>query len=124
MTESAHTTTDIHLESVFEEHIVQSLVSQQGYIERTCASDYEVGLAIDKELLIQFLKTTQPDAWQSLEDHYSGSAENELFKRLEQALKSAPTHKVRNCVRIAGSLSLRSLSACHDRSSCGNDLGY
>ncbi len=94
MTDTAHTTTDIHLESVFEEHIVQSLVSQQEYIERTCATDYNVGLAIDKELLIQFLKTTQPDAWQSLEDYYSGSAESELFKRLEQALKSAPTHKV------------------------------
>ena len=94
MTETAHTTTDIHRESVFEEHIVQSLVSQQGYIERTCATDYDVGLAIDNELLIQFLKTTQPDAWQSLEEHYSGSAEGELLKRLEQALKSAPTHKV------------------------------
>jgi type I restriction enzyme R subunit len=94
MTETAHTTTNIHLESVFEEHIAQSLVSQQGYIERTCSTDYDVGLAIDKELLIQFLKTTQPDAWQSLEDHYSGSAESELLKRLEQALKNAPTHKV------------------------------
>jgi type I restriction enzyme R subunit len=94
MTDTAHTTTDIHLESVFEEHIVKCLVNDQGYIERTCATDYEVPLALDKELLIQFLKTTQPDAWQSLEDHYSGSAESELLKRLEQALRNQPTHKV------------------------------
>ncbi len=94
MTETSHTTTDIHRESVFEEHIVKCLVSDQGYIERTCATDYDVPLALDKELLVQFLKTTQPDAWQSLEDHYSGSAESELLKRLEQALKNAPTHKV------------------------------
>jgi type I restriction enzyme R subunit len=89
-----HTTTGIHLESVFEEHIVQSLVSQQGYVERMCATDYDVPLALDKELLTQFLRTTQPDAWQSLEDHYSGSAESEILKRLEQALRNQPTHKV------------------------------
>jgi type I restriction enzyme, R subunit len=94
MTDTEHTTTDIHLESVFEEHIVKCLVNDQGYIERTCATDYDVGLALDTELLFQFLKATQPDAWQSLEDHYSGSAESELLKRLEQALRTQPTHKV------------------------------
>lgn len=94
MKETAHTTTDIHRESVFEEHIVGSLVRDQGYIERTCATNYDVGLALDKELLIRFLKTTQPDVWQSLEDYYSGSAESELMKRLEHALRNQPTHKV------------------------------
>ena len=94
MTDTAHTATDIHRESVFEEHIVKCLVSDQGYIERTCATDYDVPLALDKELLVQFLKTTQPDAWQSLEAHYSGSAESELLNRLEQALRTQPTHKV------------------------------
>ena len=94
MTETTHTTTDIHLESVFEEHIIGTLVGGQGYIERTCTTDYDVGLALDKELLFQFLKTTQPDAWKSLEGQYNDSAESELLKRLEQALKNAPTHKV------------------------------
>lgn len=94
MTETTHTTADIHQERVFEEHIVGCLLSDQGYLERTCATHYDVGLALDKELLIQFLQATQPDAWQSLEDHYSGSAESELLKRLEQALRTQPTHKV------------------------------
>ena len=94
MTETAHTTADIHRESVFEEHIVQSLVSQQGYVERACATDYDVPSALDQELLLRFLQTTQPKAWQTLEEHYSGSAESELLKRLEQALRHSPTHKV------------------------------
>ena len=76
MTDTAHTNTDIHLESVFKEQIVKCLVSDQGYIERTCATDYDASLALDKGLLVQFLKTIQPDVWQSLEDHYSGSAES------------------------------------------------
>ena len=94
MLKQTYRTNDIHFESVFEEHIVKCLVSDQGYIERTCAMDYDVSLALDKELFFKFLKTTQPDAWQSLEDHYSGSAESELLKRLEQALRNQPTHKV------------------------------
>jgi type I restriction enzyme, R subunit len=107
MPEQPHTTTDIHLESVFEEHIVGCLVSDQGYIERTCATDYDAPLALDKELLFQFLKTTQPDAWQSLEDHYSGSAESELLKRLEQTLRNQPTHKVlRDGLRLVPNINL------------------
>lgn len=94
MADHTHTTTDIHQESVFEEHIVGCLVREQGYVKRTCATDYDVPRALDKELLIGFLKTTQPNAWQSLEDHYSSSAGGELLKRLEQALQNQPTHKV------------------------------
>jgi type I restriction enzyme R subunit len=45
-------------------------------------------------LLFRFLRTTQPDAWQVLEDHYSAQAEAEVLKRLEQALKQNPTHVV------------------------------
>jgi len=91
---SNHTTADIHQEKVFEEHIVSCLTSQQGYIERTCASDYDVARALDPELLFRFLKTTQPEVWQVLEDHYSTQAETEVLKRLEKALKDNPTHIV------------------------------
>ncbi len=91
---AAHTTADIHQEKVFEEHIVACLIEDQGYIERNCPSDYDVGYALDTELLFRFLKTTQPDAWQTLEDHYSAQAESEVLKRLDQALKQNPTHIV------------------------------
>ena len=88
------TTADIHREKVFEAHIVARLVADQGYLERDCAAHYDVALALDPELLVRFLKSTQPDAWQQLEDHYSTQAEAELLKRLEKALRDAPTHVV------------------------------
>jgi len=94
MTEETHTTADIHQEKVFEAHIVGCLTSKQGYIERDCASHYRVAYAVDTELLFRFLKTTQAEAWQSLEDHYSEQAEAEMLKRLEKALKDNPTHVV------------------------------
>ncbi len=94
MSESRHTTADIHQEKVFEAHIVACLTARQGYIERDCAAHYDVAHALDTELLFRFLKTTQPEAWQTLEEHYSAQAEAEVLKRLEQALKQHPTHVV------------------------------
>src|SRR6056297_3533095 len=101
MSDQTHTTADIHQEKVFEAHIVASLTRDQGYIQRDCASDYDVARALDTELLFRFLKSTQPDAWQTLEDHYSTQAESEVLKRLEQALKQNPTHLVlRNGIQL------------------------
>lgn len=93
MTET-HTTADIHQEKVFEAHILACLTQDQGYIERSCMTDYSVAYALDTELLFRFLKTTQPEVWQTLEDHYSAQAEAEVLKRLEKALKDNPTHLV------------------------------
>jgi type I restriction enzyme, R subunit len=75
---STHTTADIHQEKVFETHIVNCLTQEQEYIERDCAEHYDVAHALDTELLFRFLKTTQPDAWQTLEDHYSAQADRAL----------------------------------------------
>lgn len=91
---TTHTTADIHQEKVFEAHIVACLTGDQGYLERNCASHYDVAHALDTELLFRFLKTTQPDAWRVLEDHYSAQAEAEVLKRLDKALKEHPTHVV------------------------------
>jgi type I restriction enzyme R subunit len=85
---------EIHKEAVFETHIVSCLTQEQGYVERDCAAHYDVSLALDTGLLFQFLKTTQPDAWKTLESHYSGAAEAEVLKRLEKSLKEHPTHVV------------------------------
>lgn len=98
---TTHSTADIHQEKVFEEHIVASLTSGLGYIERDCTSHFDVGMALDTELLFQFLRNTQPDAWKVLEDHYSAQAESEVLKRLEKALKDNPTHVVlRNGIKL------------------------
>lgn len=93
MSES-YTHSTIHREAVFEEHIVACLVKEQGYLQRDCAQHYDLARALDTELLLRFLKTTQPEGWQVLEDHYSAQAEAELLKRLEKALRDNPTHVV------------------------------
>lgn len=87
-------TASLHQEHVFEQHIVECLVNHQDYQQRDCALHYDAATAVDKGLLFQFLKSTQPDAWKTLEDHYRTEAENEVIKRLEKALKEHPTHKV------------------------------
>jgi type I restriction enzyme R subunit len=98
---TTHSVADIHQEKVFEEHIVTCLTSGLGYVDRDCPSHYNVGLALDTELLFQFLRDTQPDAWKVLEDHYSAQAESEVLKRLEKALKDNPTHVVlRNGIKL------------------------
>ncbi|MEO0818248.1 MAG: DEAD/DEAH box helicase family protein [Pseudomonadota bacterium] len=89
-----HTAADIHQEKVFEAHIVACLTADQAYVERDCASHYDVAHALDTELLFRFLKNTQPDAWQVLEDHYNAQAEAEVLKRLDKALKDNPTHVI------------------------------
>ncbi|KAA8610223.1 type I restriction endonuclease subunit R [Salipiger aestuarii] len=91
---TTHTTADIHQEKVFEAHIIACLTQNQGYIERDCPSHYDVAHALDPELLFRFLKDTQPEAWQVLEDHYSAQAEAEVLKRLDKALKDNPAHVV------------------------------
>jgi type I restriction enzyme, R subunit len=87
-------TASLHQEHVFEQHIVECLVNHQDYLQRDCALHYDAATAVDKGLLFQFLKSTQPDAWKTLEDHYPNEAENEVIKRLEKALKEHPTYKV------------------------------
>lgn len=87
-------TASLHQEHVFEQHIVECLVNHHDYLQRDCALHYDAATAVDKGLLFQFLKSTQPDAWKTLEDHYRSEAQNEVIKRLEKALKEHPTHKV------------------------------
>ena len=94
MSDQTHTTADIHQEKVFEAYIVACLKDDHGYRERVCVDHYDVPLALDTGLLFEFLRSTQPDAWQTLEDHYEDQSEAEVLKRLERALKEKPTHVV------------------------------
>jgi type I restriction enzyme, R subunit len=79
-----------HLENVVEGHLVQQLVEQQGYVERTM-QHYDRSNALDPELIVEFIKSTQPDAWAKLEAQYATSAEAEFFKSLVNALKTRST---------------------------------
>lgn len=93
MTAKTFAALDLHQEKVVQEHCVSQLVTQQSYIERS-PDDFDRRSALDRDLMLQFVKRTQPDEWQKLEDHYSASASDEFFKQLERNLKSRSTLNV------------------------------
>lgn len=93
---TSHTASNLHKEDVLQEHLIESLVSTQGYLRRVGSEKsrgyegkihFDKPLAMDCELVIRFLKETQAESWEKLEQHYSGSAEDVLFKQLDKALK-------------------------------------
>jgi type I restriction enzyme, R subunit len=85
-----HTADKIHREVVLEQHLVEQLVANQGYIERL-PENYDKATALDKDLVFQFIQETQSEEWDKLENHYKTSAKDEFFNQLEKALKTRDT---------------------------------
>ncbi len=90
MTDETYNQDNIHTERAFQNHLINQLIKQQNYIKRD-NTDYDKEAALDKELLIQFIKDTQNEEWVKLEEQYSTSTEKEFFKQLEKALKQRGT---------------------------------
>ena len=84
MTISAHS---LHKEKVLQDHLIAELVSGAGYEHRDPKVDYDRALAMDKALVLRFVRNTQPEAWEKLSQHYTASAEDVFFKQLDKALK-------------------------------------
>jgi type I restriction enzyme R subunit len=89
-----------HREIVLEDHLVEQLVTCQGYRERQPVH-YDRPNALDKALVLEFVQRTQAGEWAKLVAHYSGSAEDEFFKQLDRALKQRGTLDVlRNGLKL------------------------
>ncbi|MBU2653493.1 DEAD/DEAH box helicase family protein [Acidomonas methanolica] len=89
---------------MLEVHLCKALLERQGYRPRR-PEDYDRTSALDKTLVIEFVKATQPDEWAKLESHYGPSAEAEFFKQLEQGLKQRGTLDVlRNGLKLVPNL--------------------
>jgi len=84
---SMHSTHSIHKEQVLQDHLIDRLISHEGYERRDAPADFDRALAMDKALVLRFVRETQPDEWAKLEAHYTASAEDTFFKQLEKALK-------------------------------------
>lgn len=94
----------VHREEVLEVHLCAALVEKQGYRARD-PEDYDRASALDKALVLEFVRGTQADEWASLGAHYGASAEDEFFKQLEQALKQRGTLDVlRNGLKLVPNL--------------------
>ena len=62
----------------FEDYIIERLVQDDGYIERSHIH-YDEKFAIDRELLLKFLSDTQPDAMAALRKIYQDRLEDTLI---------------------------------------------
>ncbi len=85
-----HAAQNAHQEIVLEQHMVDHLMASQGYVARQ-PDEYDRALAMDRGLVLRFVKETQPDEWRKLEAQYTTAAEAEFFKQLEKALKTRGT---------------------------------
>ncbi len=104
---TAFTDTSVHKEAVVEQRLVEQLVTGLGYEERTPA-DYDRALALDKGILLRFLRETQPEEWRKLEKQYAGSAEGEFFKQLDKNLARFGTlHLLRNGMKLVPGIHVR-----------------
>jgi type I restriction enzyme R subunit len=101
------TSGNLHREERVEEHLVERLVAEQGYLQRS-DEQYDRALALDKELVLRFLRETQPGEWQKLEKQYAGSAEKEFFTQLEKNLKAFGTlHLLRQGMKMIPDVTFR-----------------
>lgn len=95
---------NVHREEVLEIHLCKALVEQQGYRPRA-PEDFDRASALDKAMVLSFVKATQADVWSKLEGQYGASSEAEFFKQLEQGLKQRGTLDVlRNGVKLVPNL--------------------
>ncbi len=74
-------------ESGFEEFIEQELVSLHGYQSRP-ASVYDKKLCMDTELVLSFVRSTQPDVWAQLEEQLGEETESKFLARLDEEITS------------------------------------
>lgn len=67
--------------------------------------DYDRASAMDKALVLDFVKATQGEQWAMLQSHYGASSDAEFFKQLEQGLKQRGALDVlRNGIKLVPNL--------------------
>jgi type I restriction enzyme, R subunit len=82
-----HSAHSVHRERVLQDHVIDQLVTGEGYRQCDPGTDYDRALAMDKALVLRFVRDTQPEEWDKLAAHYSASAEDTFFAQLARALK-------------------------------------
>jgi len=61
-------------------HVVKTLV-ENGYTERL-SENYNQELFLDAEILINFIKSTQPEEWEKLQEQYPENTEALFLNRI------------------------------------------
>ena len=68
-------------EAALEGHLVQAL-KDSGYEQYDAATDWNVEQALCAEVLLDYVKTSQPDEWARLQGHYGVNAEASFIQEL------------------------------------------
>ncbi len=89
-------------ENNFEvEHVVKTLVDN-GYIERL-PENYNQELFLDIEILLNFIKSTQPEEWEKLHEQSPDNTEDVFLKRVSGEISKRGTLDVlRNGIKDRG----------------------
>jgi len=72
----------------FEEFIENELVERHGYRIRSPRDNYDKKLAMDTELVLEFVRGTQPDEWKQLEAQYGADVEGRFLARVDEEIAS------------------------------------
>jgi type I restriction enzyme R subunit len=70
----------------FEEFIEGQLQKAHGFRVRV-ASSYDKELCMDRELVLEFVKISQPKSWQKLTQQYGSAVDAEFLKRLDSEIE-------------------------------------
>jgi type I restriction enzyme R subunit len=77
--------TQIHTEKAFEEAIEYHLLEEGGY-HKGNPDEFDRELALDKGVMLSFLKESQPDKWEKSVSIHGGIVETKILKRLQSEL--------------------------------------
>lgn len=97
-------TSETGFEILIEEHLVEI----HGYRRRAGrkkrnGTHYETANALDWELLLEFIISTQADAWKDLQSQHKDKTKDQFLKRLTRELQQKGTlHVLRNGIRLYG----------------------
>ncbi len=95
-------TSKIYDEESFEDAIEAHLLQHGGYVELDSDS-YDKELGIFPEVVIDFVKETQPEAWDELETAHKGNARERFLEDLRSHLeREGPLEVLRHGVRTTG----------------------
>ncbi|MBA4322597.1 MAG: hypothetical protein C0408_07255 [Odoribacter sp.] len=82
-------------------HVTRALIDN-GYLERL-PDNYHQELFLDTEILLNFIKSTQPEEWEKLREQYPGNTEEIFLKRVSSEIGKRGTLDVlRNGVKDRG----------------------
>lgn len=75
-------------EIAFEDFIERQLVELHGYRQRNFREHYDRVLAMDSELVLEFLRSTQAEKYEAYIERYGDDASQKLLRRLDEEIAS------------------------------------